>query len=64
MAHGDSQLTPGLNLQGHLSTYRLCDDVWTFVIKDPQFKMEGTGAGYVTGSFECHSLITVFADPR
>ena len=30
--------------QGHLSTYRLCDDVWTFVVKDPQFKMEGTGS--------------------
>ena len=26
--------------QGHLSTYRLCDDVWTFIIKNAQFKME------------------------
>jgi transcription initiation factor TFIIA small subunit len=26
--------------QGHLHTYRLCDDVWTFIVKDPQFKME------------------------
>ncbi|WRT64780.1 transcription initiation factor IIA subunit 2 [Kwoniella shivajii] len=32
-------------VKGHLATYRLCDDVWTFVVKDPQFKMEGTGAG-------------------
>ncbi|KZS97112.1 transcription initiation factor IIA gamma subunit [Sistotremastrum niveocremeum HHB9708] len=27
-------------LKGHLSTYRLCDDVWTFIVKDCQFKME------------------------
>ncbi|KAK1921543.1 transcription initiation factor iia small chain [Papiliotrema laurentii] len=31
-------------VKGHLATYRLCDDVWTFVVKNPQFKMEGTGA--------------------
>ncbi|ODN85264.1 transcription initiation factor IIA subunit 2 [Cryptococcus wingfieldii CBS 7118] len=38
-------------IKGHLSTYRLCDDVWTFVVKEPQFKMEGIGAGseMVTG---------------
>ncbi|WVQ69242.1 transcription initiation factor IIA subunit 2 [Kwoniella sp. B9012] len=35
-------------VKGHLATYRLCDDVWTFVIKDPQFKMEGVGAGAET----------------
>ncbi|KAL7421848.1 Transcription initiation factor IIA subunit 2 [Cryptotrichosporon argae] len=29
------------NVKGHLSTYRLCDDVWTFVVKNPQFRMEG-----------------------
>ncbi|CAD6564633.1 MAG: Transcription initiation factor IIA small chain (TFIIA 13.5 kDa subunit) [Tremellales sp. Tagirdzhanova-0007] len=34
-----------LLVQGHLSTYRLCDDVWTFVVTEPQFKMEGTGSG-------------------
>ncbi|VDC07405.1 unnamed protein product [Peniophora sp. CBMAI 1063] len=28
------------NLKGHLHTYRLCDDVWTFIVKDAQFKME------------------------
>lgn len=27
-------------LQGHLHTYRLCDDVWTFIVKDASFKME------------------------
>ena len=29
-----------LILQGHLHTYRLCDDVWTFIVKNPNFKME------------------------
>ncbi|ORX38814.1 putative transcription initiation factor iia small chain [Kockovaella imperatae] len=29
------------SVKGHLATYRLCDDVWTFVVKDPQFRMEG-----------------------
>jgi len=28
-------------LKGHLHTYRLCDDVWTFIVKNPSFKMEG-----------------------
>ncbi|KAG7439195.1 transcription initiation factor IIA, gamma subunit [Guyanagaster necrorhizus] len=27
-------------LKGHLHTYRLCDDVWTFIVKDPSFKMD------------------------
>jgi transcription initiation factor TFIIA small subunit len=27
--------------KGHLHTYRLCDDVWTFIVKNPVFKMEG-----------------------
>ena len=26
--------------QGHLHTYRLCDDVWTFIVKNASFKME------------------------
>ncbi|OAX40564.1 transcription initiation factor IIA gamma subunit [Rhizopogon vinicolor AM-OR11-026] len=25
---------------GSLRTYRLCDDVWTFIVKNPSFKME------------------------
>ncbi|KAI4524425.1 transcription initiation factor IIA, gamma subunit, helical domain-containing protein [Schizophyllum commune] len=29
------------NMRGSLRTYRLCDDVWTFVVKDPVFKLEG-----------------------
>lgn len=27
-------------LQGHLDTYRFCDEVWTFIIKDIKFKLE------------------------
>jgi transcription initiation factor TFIIA small subunit len=34
------QVKTKTTLKGHLRTYRLCDDVWTFIIKDPVFKME------------------------
>lgn len=27
-------------LQGHLDTYRFCDEVWTFLIKDVIFKLD------------------------
>ncbi|RXK37532.1 transcription initiation factor IIA subunit 2 [Tremella mesenterica] len=33
------------SVKGHLSTYRLCDDVWTFVVKQPVFKMDGHQGG-------------------
>lgn len=26
--------------QGHLDTYRFCDEVWTFLIKDVTFKLD------------------------
>ncbi|KAL4780639.1 transcription initiation factor IIA, gamma subunit-domain-containing protein [Aspergillus varians] len=29
-----------LNFKGHLDTYRFCDDVWTFLIKDVTFKLD------------------------
>ncbi|KAI4519757.1 transcription initiation factor IIA, gamma subunit [Schizophyllum commune Tattone D] len=29
-------------LKGHLKTYRLCDDVWTFVVKQPVIKLESS----------------------
>ncbi|KAI9774308.1 MAG: Transcription initiation factor IIA small chain (TFIIA 13.5 kDa subunit) [Geoglossum simile] len=31
-----------LSFKGHLDTYRFCDEVWTFLIKDVTFKMENT----------------------
>ncbi|THH32575.1 hypothetical protein EUX98_g1624 [Antrodiella citrinella] len=34
------QVKTKTNLKGHLHTYRLCDDVWTFIVKNPSFKME------------------------
>lgn len=27
-------------LKGHLDTYRFCDEVWTFLIKDATFKLD------------------------
>ncbi len=27
-----------ISLQGHLNTYRFCDNVWTFVLNDVEFK--------------------------
>lgn len=30
-----------LSFKGSLDTYRFCDEVWTFLIKDVKFKMEG-----------------------
>lgn len=29
------------SFKGHLDTYRFCDEVWTFVVRDCHFKMEG-----------------------
>lgn len=29
-----------LTFKGHLDTYRFCDDVWTFMVKDVSFKLD------------------------
>ena len=35
-------LTPNLNyFKGHLNTYRFCDNVWTFVLENVQFRELG-----------------------
>ncbi|KAF2829463.1 transcription initiation factor IIA, gamma subunit [Ophiobolus disseminans] len=31
-----------LSFKGHLDTYRFCDDVWTFIIKDINFKLDNS----------------------
>ncbi|KAF2764965.1 transcription initiation factor IIA, gamma subunit [Teratosphaeria nubilosa] len=31
-----------LQFKGHLDTYRFCDEVWTFIIKDVKFKLEAS----------------------
>ncbi|WFD26782.1 Transcription initiation factor IIA subunit 2 [Malassezia nana] len=28
------------NIKGHLHNYRLCDEVWTFIIKNAMFKLD------------------------
>ncbi|KLO09422.1 transcription initiation factor IIA gamma subunit [Schizopora paradoxa] len=38
------QVKTKTTLKGHLKTYRLCDDVWTFIVKNPTFKMESNEA--------------------
>lgn len=30
-----------LQLKGHLHIYQCCDDVWTFILKDLNLKMDG-----------------------
>ncbi|GAA5991669.1 hypothetical protein JCM11641_000948 [Rhodosporidiobolus odoratus] len=30
-------------VKAHLSTYRLCDEVWTFILEKPTFKLENNG---------------------
>ncbi|EGY13703.1 Transcription initiation factor IIA subunit 2 like protein [Verticillium longisporum] len=32
-----------LTFKGSLSTYRFCDEVWTFLIKNVQFKLDNGG---------------------
>jgi transcription initiation factor IIA gamma subunit len=27
--------------QGHLKTYRYCDEVWTFIVEKPTFRFDG-----------------------
>ncbi|KAF2432632.1 transcription initiation factor IIA gamma chain [Tothia fuscella] len=33
-----------LTFKGHLDTYRFCDDVWTFIIKDITFKLDNASS--------------------
>ncbi|MCJ1430462.1 Transcription initiation factor IIA small chain (TFIIA 13.5 kDa subunit) [Sticta canariensis] len=33
-----------LNFKGHLDTYRFCDEVWTFLIKDVNFKLDNSNS--------------------
>ncbi|TPX51308.1 hypothetical protein SeMB42_g01976 [Synchytrium endobioticum] len=35
-----TKVTAKAQFKGHLSVYRFCDDVWTFVIQDSVFRME------------------------
>ncbi|KAF1810513.1 transcription initiation factor IIA, gamma subunit [Eremomyces bilateralis CBS 781.70] len=35
-----SQVKSRMSFKGNLDTYRFCDEVWTFVLKDVKFKMD------------------------
>lgn len=38
--HLKEKVKSKLSFKGHLRTYRFCDDVWTFIIKDVDIKLE------------------------
>lgn len=40
----NEQVKSRLTLKGHLHTYRCCDDVWTFVVTDINFKTDEEGS--------------------
>ena len=44
--------------QGHLHTYRFCDDVWTFVLQNAEYKIDNTGGEPMT----CDYLKIVASD--
>ena len=37
-----AQVKARLTFKGHLETYRFCDDVWTFLVKDVKFKSDNS----------------------
>ncbi|KAJ3349734.1 hypothetical protein AMAG_06632 [Allomyces macrogynus ATCC 38327] len=41
MCESLARISPRASFRGSLSTYRNCDEVWTFFLRDVQFKMEG-----------------------
>ncbi|KAG6495108.1 transcription initiation factor IIA subunit 2-like [Zingiber officinale] len=36
----ENQVKSKVSIKGHLHTYRFCDNVWTFILKDATFKSE------------------------
>lgn len=46
-----SDVNTKMSFKGHLSTYRFCDDVWTFVIKDVVMKLDD-GESLDVGKFK------------
>lgn len=36
----ETQVKSKVTIKGHLHTYRFCDNVWTFLLQDAQFKGE------------------------
>jgi len=38
-----TRASPSLRTQGSLDTYRFCDEVWTFLIRNVAFKLDNGG---------------------
>ncbi|KAG1456667.1 hypothetical protein G6F55_006377 [Rhizopus delemar] len=36
----DRSISEALSQIGHLHTYRFCDEVWTFIVENPNFKFD------------------------
>ncbi|KAG8368472.1 hypothetical protein BUALT_Bualt15G0049000 [Buddleja alternifolia] len=36
----ESEVKSKVSIKGHLHTYRFCDNVWTFILQNAQFKSE------------------------
>ncbi|KAI9101226.1 transcription initiation factor IIA, gamma subunit, helical domain-containing protein [Phlyctochytrium arcticum] len=41
-----NRVKPKAAIKGHLHVYRFCDDVWTFIVDRPVFKLEGNETVY------------------
>ncbi|KAK3685318.1 hypothetical protein B0T22DRAFT_428932 [Podospora appendiculata] len=44
-----------MSLKAHLHQYRLCDEVWTFHLRDVTFIMQGAGDEFPTKHYVVHS---------
>lgn len=44
------ELHSKLTFKGHLHIYRFCDDVWTFVLKDVDLRLDENGTGSVNNN--------------
>ncbi|AAS50841.2 ABR071Wp [Eremothecium gossypii ATCC 10895] len=53
-----------LTFKGHLDTYRFCDDVWTFIIKDCQVNLDQPSADGAESSFTCERLHIVACNSK
>lgn len=53
-----------LTFKGHLDTYRFCDDVWTFIIKNCQVKLDQQGGNEMSNNFTCDKLHIVACNAK
>mmetsp|Transcript_7733 Transcript_7733/g.13297 ORF Transcript_7733/g.13297 Transcript_7733/m.13297 type:complete len:114 (+) Transcript_7733:216-557(+) len=50
------------NFKGHLHTYRFCDNVWTFILENAEFKTTLQGGGSET--IQCDKVKIVACDGK